>query len=365
MPDLAEQIRVFIDSGATPVTAEEVVSGIARSHEQVPTTGHSRSSSRVAIYGSVVAVAALVLAVVGVSLNSSGVHTEAPPASAASFLGQVASIAARQKPLVPAPGQYLYTRRIDGEVQGAVLSNARFYFQAAWEQWSSPDGLGRSSYSVVGQPLFVTSADRSLWEQSGSPSIETGYSGGGVPPYYDVTNLPTKASQIKSYFDNQPSSVLPATPTYGKNAVWQFDAASEFLQHGASSKQRAALLRFMATIPGVRYLGKTTTFGNRQKGTLLSIPTIKPAGDALQAVFNPKTSALLETRIVVVDPSKAPVRQIRTVSPVAKGQVQSYADLVDVGVTNSTDSPPTGAPALPSLWPYGTAREPVPGSAYP
>jgi hypothetical protein len=364
MPDLDEQIRVFIDSGAAPVTADEVISGLVGSNARGRMKVRHRPSLRVVLSGSAVAVAALVFAIVGVTLNSSGVHTEAPPASAAGFLSQIASIAAKQKPSVPAPGQYLYVRWIDADVEGAQLSNARFYRQQVVEQWASPTGLGRTSFSIVGQPLFVTGADRSLWEQSGSTPVETGLEGGGNPPYYDVTTLPTRASEIKSYLEKQPLSVFPVS-IYGKNAEWQFEAASEYLQHGASSKQRAALLRFMATIPGVRYLGPSTTFGNHEEGTALSIPTNVPSGEAFQVIFDPKTSTLLETRIVVVDPSKATLPNPNLPLPVGKGQVQSYEDLEFVGLANSTGSLPTGVPPMPPAWPYGVGRQPAPGSAYP
>jgi hypothetical protein len=56
----------------------------------------------------------------------------------------------------------------------------------------------------------------------------------------------------------------------------------------------------VATIPGVRYLGPSTTFGSHEEGKALSIPTNVPSGEAFQVIFDPKTSTLLETRIVVV-----------------------------------------------------------------
>jgi hypothetical protein len=375
MPDLDQRIRDFIDLGAAPVTAREVLDSVVGLSGTPMPASSRRSGRRIVLFGSLVTVAALVLVVVGLSLNTTGIHAQAPPASAAAFLDKTASIAASQRPLIPGPGQFLYVRSIEASQNGMGSSPNprvfRYYVQEVDEVWSSPHGVGRKSDAVVGQPLFITAVDRSTWEQDGSPALESGWGGGGAPIYFDVAHLPINPSKIKSYLDGQPPSVLPTDPTTGKDAVWEFNAAAQFLQHGASSRQRAALMRFMATIPGVRNEGKALTFGTHREGTMLEMQT-EGARFEFQVIFDPKTASLLEIRDVVGNPSSsgsapsaAMIAQGRLSAPLTAGQVWSYDDLAYVGIADSTTSPPKGAPPLPPAWPYGTTREPLPGSAYP
>ncbi len=130
-------------------------------------------------------------------------------------------------------------------------------------------------------------------------------------------------------------------------------------------------MRFMATIPGVRNEGRALTFGSHVEGDMLAIQTRNSRYD-FQVIFDPKTSSLLEIRDVVRKPSKfrsvpsaAMIAQGRQSAPLSAGQVADYEDLTYVGIADSTKSPPEGAPPLPPAWPYGSSREPLPGSAYP
>jgi len=132
--------------------------------------------------------------------------------------------------------------------------------------------------------------------------------------------------------------------------MWLFSSALAFLQHGASSTQRAVLLRFIATIPGVEDKGSTTSLGTGEPGTLLSLRSGRgdQASTAVQAVLDVATSEL---------------REVRTVD-LRGGRVESYSDFLVAGLTGRTGVAPSGAPPLPSAWPHGTAREPAPGSVY-
>ncbi len=184
MPELEQRIRDLIDLGAEPVTAQEVIDSVAGSPGTVTPAISRRSGRRIVLFGSLATVAALVLVVVGVSLNSTGIHAQAPPASAAAFLDKTASIAASQHPLVPGPDQFLYVRSIEASQSGMGSKPNprvfRYYVQEVDEVWSSPHGVGRKSDAVVGRPLFITSVDRNTWEQDGSPPLESGW-GGGEP----------------------------------------------------------------------------------------------------------------------------------------------------------------------------------------
>jgi hypothetical protein len=126
----------------------------------------------------------------------------------------------------------------------------------------------------------------------------------------------------------------------------------------------------MATIPGVTDKGSATTLGTDETGTVLSISSDIP-GMAVQAIFDVTTSQLLEVRTVVTNPSKlfvptsSQVIAGQEVAPLQAGQVQDYSDFIFDGIADSSKAVPTGAPAFPPAWPYGTSEEPAPGSVYP
>jgi hypothetical protein len=344
--------------------------------DQNQATGRTRTPSRRSWWlgASVVAagVAALVAALLTVPSTGPG---KSSPASAATILRHTALVADSQPPLVPGPGQFLYVRLLDGsrEAQdffpnaegGRALS--RYYVQETLEQWTSPSGSNRQSSTVVGQPEFITEADRQLWEQAGSPLIESGYSGGGTPLYYDVANLPTDPSKMSAYFASQPDLVQAAGGPL--NSLWDFRIDAAFLENGASGPQRAALLEYMASIPGVTDSGSGTTLGTKQTGTIFAMPSTV-VGFTFQVIIDQATSEVLEQRLVVSDPSKldsptpAQVAAGRAVAPFQIGQAEDYQDFLYAGIADSSSAIPNGAPSSPTPWPFGTGREPLAGSAY-
>ena len=192
-----------------------------------------------------------------------------------------------------------------------------------------------------------------LWEQAGSPLIESSYGGGGTPLYYDVANLPTDPSKMSAYFASQADLVQAADGPL--NTLWDFSTAATFLESGASGPQRAALLEYMATIPGVVDAGSGTTLGTKQTGTIFAMPSTA-AGYTLQVIIDQATSEVLEQRLVVSDPSKL----IRTDSrsgcsragdcPVSDWSSEGTTeDFLYAGIAGSSSAIPNGAPALPAL----------------
>jgi len=373
MHELEERIRSLIDAGARPVTADEAR---VTHKSQEPSQLRSQRSPRgkpLVLFSVGVLVVALALVVAGLTVTRKGLSGGVSPASAATFLKIAAKKAESQTPLIPGPGQFLYVRNLEA-ARDEGGSGARpwwFYVQDISQEWSSPTQLGRGSFESVGQPEFVSAADRLAWEEAGSPLIETGYALTS-PDYLDVGALPTQVAKIRKFLDSQsgPDFATDGMQGDGKDASWEFNAATEFLEAGASSKQRAALLRFMATIPGVRYLGSAVTAGTHRRGTLLSSATDHP-GLEEQAVIDPKTSMLLEVRQVIGDPSAFPKPSAQALAkglaeaPLPAGGIGSYLDPVVIGIVNSTQAYPRGSPPLPTPWPYGTGREPLSGSVYP
>jgi hypothetical protein len=362
--ELSISIREFIDAGATPITADEVmvVGPPPGSANRVPRS--SWRSRRVGVYATVVVAVAAVSAVIGLSLSPTSIHTSVPPASAATFLDGVATTAAAQPPLTPHTEQFLFVRTLQGYTEGSPVevtprnTIVYYYEQSVIETWSSPTALGRTKITNVGFPRFVHGSDRRAWLAAGSPPLETGGEGGGPPPYYDVADLPTHATQIRAYLLKQPTATLPTFFPHGHDAAWEFNAALDYLGNGASSLQRAALLRFMAGIPGVRYEGRATTMGTDLTGRLISIAS-NTTGVAEQAIFDPKTSDLLEMRRVATTSTSFG-------SPLQPGQIRGYWDPLYQGISDSSRQVPKGAPPFPApLWPYDTYRLPLPGSVYP
>ncbi len=377
MPDLDERIRTYVDSAQPTVTMSEVKE---RLNEKRPTGRGSAMPSRRWLPSGVVAVAGVAALVAGLlTIPNAGPHRPSPASrswstSAATILRHTAMVADSQQPLVPGPGQFLYVELLDGarEAQpfvpatGAGHALSRYYVQETLEQWTSPTGGNHQTGSVVGQPEFITEADRQIWEQAGSPLISSGYSSGGTPPYFDVANLPTDPSQMSAYFASQADLVQAADGPL--NTLWDFSTAATFLESGASGPQRAALLEYMATIRGVVDDGSGTTLGTKQTGTIFAMPSTT-AGYTFQVIIDQATSEVLEQRLVVSDPSKlyqptpAQIANGQAIAPWQTGQARLYTDFLYTGIADSSSSIPSGAPALPA-WPFGSGREPLPGSAY-
>ena len=363
MTELNESIRDFIDAGAAPVCAEEIFA--TRHIAQTRTTARrARPRLRHRRLLGLSAVAALIVALVSVGLVTlpGTKNVSIAPASAATFLASVASRAASEKPMVPGPGQYLYVATITSMTNGATQhpSPKMFWYDSneLHQVWTSPQAPDHQTYVSVGGPEFVSAADRAIWVTDGSPRLGSGSSSGPTPPYYNVAGLPTKASQTVAYFKTQ--HYLPSESSYGSLPSWEFDMALGFLQSGASSAQRAALLKFVATIPGVRLMGHATSIVTRERGSVIALP-LREYGKAEEAIFDPSTSNLIEIRYVLtVLPSKASPMPGPT--PFV-GEIQSYSDFVFAGITrvNSKYSLPVGTPKFPQVWPFSSVREPLPG----
>ena len=365
MTELNESIRDFINTGATPVSAEEI---FATGPSVQMRTAADRSRPRLRRRRLLVlsGVAALVVALVSVGLVTvpGTKNISIVPASAATFLESVAAKAASEKPMVPGPGQYLYVATIASMTNGASQHpSPKMFFYAVNELhqvWTSPQAPGHQTYEIVGRPEFLSAADRAIWVVDGSMPLGSGNASYEPPLYYNVAGLPTKASQMVAYFKSQ--NYLPSESSYGPLPSWEFNMALGFLQNGASSAQRAALLKFVATIPGVRLMGHATSIVTRERGSVIALP-LGESGMTEKAIFDPSTSKLIEIRYVFTAlPLKASPMPGPTPTPFV-GEIQSYSDFVFAGITrvNSRYSLPVGTPKFPRVWPFGSVREPLPG----
>jgi hypothetical protein len=376
MPDLDERIRTYVDTAQPTVTMSEVKQHLS-GDTLTSRTARTSSGRGWVLGGAAVAagVAALVVALIAVPNGGPRKSSPTSVSSAATILRHTAMVADSQQSLVPGPGQFLYVRLLDGSreaqdffpINGPVHTLSRFYTEETLEQWTSPTGSNRQLGTNVGQPEFITEMDRQLWEKAGSPLIKSGYSSGGTPPYYDVSDLPTDPSKMSAYFASQADLVQAADGPL--NTLWDFSTAATFLESGASGPQRAALLEYMATIPGVVDAGSGTTLGTRQTGTIFAMPSTTP-GYTFQVIIDQATSEVLEQRLVVSNPSKlfaptpAQIAAGQEIAPWQIGQARLYTDFLFAGIADSSSSIPSGAPPSPTPWPFGTGQEPLPGSAY-
>ncbi|HUZ39957.1 MAG TPA: hypothetical protein VMU68_00995 [Acidimicrobiales bacterium] len=364
MAELDERICSFIDLNTLPVSVEEVLALSNGRADGVAPRRRPRRSKMLAMCGASVVVLALVS--VGLIVIPGPKNVNTPTASAATFLESVAKRASNEKALVPGPGQYLYIATISSMGNGAAMPPS---FKPFWydseeltQTWTSPMALSHESIRIVGRPAFVSSADRAAWVLDGSKPLGSGNSSGPPPPYYDVTSLPTSASAMVAYFKSQTD--LPTQSTYGNASSWEFSTVLDFLQNGASSAQRAALLRFAATIPGIRLLGHAKSIVTNETGSVIGFPIGGVTGRVEEAIFDPSNSTLIETRLVLnALPTKASPLSRYGPTPFV-GEVESYTDFIFAGVTrkNSGYSLPAQTPTFPKAWPFTSTREPLPGS---
>jgi hypothetical protein len=177
-----------------------------------------------------------------------------------------------------------------------------------------------------------------------------------------VTSLPTKASAMIAYFRSQTD--LPSESSYENAAWWEFSTALNFLQYGASSAQRAALLQFVATIPGIQLLGDARSIITHESGPVIALPVGGGTGRSEEAIFDPSNSTLIETRLVLTAlPAKTSIQLPWNPTPFI-GEIEDYSDFIFAGVTqaNSGYSRPAETPTFPKVWPFASMREPLSGS---
>jgi hypothetical protein len=366
MAEMHERLREFIDTGAEPVTMEEILltgSSSAVTSPAKPPGPRSRRRVLVGV-GAVVLIAALVT--IALNVVPSGQKLEVQKASAATVLKSAAKAARNQPPLIPEPARYLYVAILDsgtyGESDPPLRQMFQYFADSLVQTWTSPRATGSQRWVVVGRPQFVTGRDRTIWVSDGSKPFGSGSESGRVTAYYNVADLPTVPSAMKAYFATQP--YLQSSAPFGRNASFQIDSALQFLQNGASSLQRAALLKYIATLPGVSLIGDATSIATNEKGAVIAMKTDR-SGLTEEAIINPTTSNLIEIRFVVSNPKTfhlfpPPAPQFTYV----KGEVLSYTDDLFAGIA-SLGKAPAHSPELPRVWPFGALRVPLPGSVTP
>jgi hypothetical protein len=198
-----------------------------------------------------------------VRLNQAGVVLDA-----------LATVAAGRSPtsLAPGPGNYLYV--LDIELKGAPPGGGTSMpcGSVIRQQWLASDNSGRQ---VINQPGC---AQESQIVQS------WGRGGNGINfDYLGWEGLPTVPAAMEA-------AIVQRFEGGKANNVITFQLATTVLNVAAPPAVRAALFRMLATLPGVRYLGKVTDPLGRTGDTIALVK--KP--DDIVAMFDPKTSQVLD-----------------------------------------------------------------------
>lgn len=239
--------------------------------------------------------AALAIAL-SVTIFSGGGRVES---AAAQALHEVATVAAAQKPVVPGPGQFLYTRS-----KGAYLqATDRWSVQvpSVEEIWSSLDGSrnGRTRH-VSGKPRFVSGGQRAKWVVAGSPPLppagrveDSANSGGGS--FIDASGLSTEPKALRETIEAREIPGVDGPPGEAET----FTLIGDMLREAyLPSAVRSALYEAAAELPEIELLGEVDDPVGRS-GTAIAYSDRK-RGTRNELIFDPDTSELLGERVSLV-----------------------------------------------------------------
>jgi hypothetical protein len=204
-------------------------------------------------------------------------------ASAATVLQRAAAAARDDVALVPASGQFLYTKSIDAWTVSTFNTGADYtYLQPhVREVWLGATG-GRLVESS-GAPIFLTERDRTRWIAAGSPSLQTPTSSTPLSPARPL-DLPTDPDALYRQLEHTASQ--QGTSVDDELFVLVSDALRET---ETTPAQRAALYEVVSRIPGVGLVGSVVDPVGRA-GIAVGRESY---GIRRSLIFDPKTYALL------------------------------------------------------------------------
>jgi hypothetical protein len=277
-------------------------------------------------------VAAAVAVGVIVALSLRGGAANPPPAAAALVLRRAAVAAeASGGPRRLRPGEYWYVESIwttpgvqfdehPGNGGDTIVDALSRYERQAWIGLDRP---GNVVSHVVGPIIFLSAAARRQWIQLGRPPELPGYNGplpanAFIRPYAQLLALPTHVDALWQMLYRGAGT---------GNAAWKrhemFTEIGDLLREDPiPARVRAALYLVAARIPGIKLLGLTRDAIGRPALAVALNDTFDGERDEL--LFDPKTSALLGERSVVVKPPPA--------YHVKPGTVWSGATYVTAGI---------------------------------
>ena len=253
-------------------------------------TGRRARSRRVRV--AILALSAAVAAAIGLSVVLSSGRGGAESAAAAT-LRKAAGVARVQTPLVPGPGQYLYTKSVDAYVAttvpaGGAGTEYNVLVPHVREIWLGPGG-GRL-YETSGTPRFLTARDRARWIAAGRLALTEAPSATRLSPAKPL-DLPSDADALYARLAHDAAG-------HGSSLDGEiFTLVGDSLREtSATPAQRAALLQVASRIPGVEPLGRVTDSAGR---TGIAVAR-DDHGIRSTLIFDPETSALLSEEDVAL-----------------------------------------------------------------
>lgn len=257
-----------------------------------------------------VAVAALLVSVVGIPGGGKGNPATLPA------LAKVAEAAAAQ----PAPDTalpYRYEKTQSRYLDTAVWSKSlawSYFVSETDEEWIAEDGSGRR-HSVVAPVEFAGPEDREAWEVAGRPDFqphawrghvedETLRPGSESNRIYEaeLSAIPTDPGEISEWLITQ---VMKSDNGFSP-AVRSLNLVSEILNDPlAIPELRAALYEAEGRIPGIEYFGKATDAIGRPGIAIGAESANSGAPTRYLLIFDPKTSQVLATEEMTLEPPAA------------------------------------------------------------
>ena len=184
--------------------------------------------------------------------------------------------------------------------ESAALQSARAVVTVNAENWAN-DLSQYCSQQVVTSVVYNSLAGQQAWSSSGigvpstmKPGCGSGFLGGQDRGTLDVARLPTDPAALAKALESGATGI-PALerPFHGFTAFGRAVRVLVGPTIGATPALRSALLRAMATMPGVALLGTETTHSG---ATGVALVGATGHGDRTTIILSPSTGALLEAR---------------------------------------------------------------------
>ena len=234
---------------------------------------------------------AIAASVVAVLVSGGGSDTAG---AAAATLRKAASVAGLQTPLVPGPGEFLYTKSVNAYTNtvvpvGGAATAYTYLVSHVREAWLGPNG-GRL-YETTSNPRFLTAKDRERWIAAGRPNLTEGPSQNKLPPTQPL-DLPSDPEAL--YTRLKQDARGHGAGLYREMFTLIGDSLRET---AATPAQRAALYQVAARIPGVELVGTVKDSAGRPGVAV----TMSDHGIRFTLIFDPNTSALLGEEQVALE----------------------------------------------------------------
>ena len=289
-----------------------------------------------------------------------------PPNAAAAVLRHLARQAAAAEPTPNLKGDqwiqsqlqvsYLAAPAHTGP-ESAALQSARAVVIVNAQNWAN-DLSQYCSQQVVTSVAYDTPASEQAWTSSGSglpstpdPQCGSGFLGAGGQGLgtLDVAQLPTSPAALAQVIESGTTGIFSALDQ-PHHFLTPFGRAVELLvgpTFGATPAFWSALLRAMATMPGVALLGTETSHSG---ATGLALAGATGEGYRTTIILSPSTGALLEARNLLVGQLIAGlpfgVLTIQWIDPTGTPQVvdasmlpSSLAGQVPTGIVSAVTNP--------------------------